>query len=133
MCITIYVVVVLVIVVAVVVGAVSVLKQALATLLEAVPDDIQVPSLVQRLEQKFNDVAMHHVHVWQIGPRQRVLTAHLLIRNMDVAHAEILCHRIRSYLRDEWQIQHATLETEVNGCGSDTVLGAWNPAVQHGD
>ena len=123
----------LVIVVAVVVGALSVLKQALATLLEAVPDDIQVPSLVQRLEQKFNDVAMHHVHVWQIGPRQRILTAHLLIRNMDVAQAEILCNRIRSYLRDEWQIQHATLETEVNGCGSDTVLGAWNPAVQHSD
>lgn len=123
----------LVIVVAVVTSAVSVLKKALATLLEAVPDGIHVQSLVESLEQKFNHVAVHHVHVWQIGPMQRVLTAHLLVRNMDVTQSEILCNQIRSYLRSEWQIQHATLEAEVNGCGSDTVLGAWSPLVQHAD
>jgi len=120
----------LVIVIAILIGAVSVLRQALTTLLEAVPDGIQLPSLVQHLEQKFSDVAMHHVHVWQVGPRQRVLTAHLLVRNMDVAQAEILCSHVRSYLRDEWQIQHATLEAEVHGCGSDTVLGTWSPVVE---
>lgn len=126
-------VVALVIVVAVVIGAASVLKQSLATLLEAVPDGIQVQALVQCLERKFNDVAMHHVHIWQIGPRQRVLTAHLLVANMDVAQAELLCNSVRSYLRDEWQIQHATLEAEVNGCGSDTVLGAWSVVVERED
>jgi cobalt-zinc-cadmium efflux system protein len=125
-------VVALVIVVAIVLGALSVLRQALATLLEGVPDGIQLEILVQSLEQKFNNVAMHHVHVWQIGPRQRVLTAHLLVGNMDVAEAELLCNRVRRYLRDDWQIHHATLEAEVNGCGSDTVLGAWDTAAEDG-
>ncbi|HEV2398874.1 MAG TPA: cation diffusion facilitator family transporter [Candidatus Sulfotelmatobacter sp.] len=123
----------LVIAVAVVIGAVSVLRQALATLLEAVPEGIQVHSLVQHLEQKFNDVAMHHVHVWQIGPKQRVLTAHLLVHNMDVVQSEILCQKVRAYLKDEWQIQHVTLEAEVYGCGSDTVLGTWSPVLEAPD
>ena len=113
--------------VAVLLGALSILKQAFATLLEGVPDGIEVQSLVETVEQHFDAVAMHHVHVWQVGPRQRVLTAHLLVRNMDVAQAEILCNNVRCYLKEEWHIEHATLEPEVKGCGSDTVLGAWNP------
>lgn len=119
--------------IAVLFGALVILKRALSTLLEGVPDGIEVQRLVESVEQRFNAVAMHHVHVWQVGPRQRVLTAHLLVSNMDVAQAEILCNDIRCHLKEKWHIQHATLEPEVKGCGSDTVLGAWNPALNEGD
>jgi cobalt-zinc-cadmium efflux system protein len=118
--------------VAVLVGAFSIIKQTFVTLLEGVPEGIEVQSVVASVEQHFNSVAMHHVHVWQVGPTQRALTAHLLVRNMDVAEAEALCNNIRCHLREQWHIQHATLEPEVNGCGSDTVLGTWSPALTKG-
>lgn len=119
--------------VAVLFGALPILRQAFSTLLEGVPDGIQVQSVVESVEQQFRAVAMHHVHVWQVGPRQTALTAHLLVRNMDVAEAEVLCNSIRGYLKEKWHIQHVTLEAEVKGCGAETVLGVWNPAFDDGD
>ncbi len=110
-------------------GALSILRQVLATLLEGVPDGIQVQSVVESVERQFSGVAMHHVHVWQIGPRQHALTAHLLVSNMDVAQAEILCNNIRGYLKERWNIQHVTFEPEVKGCGSEEVLGSWDQVL----
>lgn len=114
---------------AVLLGALSILRQTFATLLEGVPDGIQVQDVVESVEQRFSAVAMHHVHVWQVGPSQRALTAHLLVRNMDVAQAEVLCNNIRSHLKEKWDIQHVTLEPEVKGCGVETVLGVWNQVL----
>jgi len=119
--------------VTVLLSAFSIIRQTFATLLEGVPDGIQVQSVVESVEQRFSAVAMHHVHVWQVGPSQRALTAHLLVCNMDVAQAEVLCNNIRSHLREKWDIQHVTLEPEVKGCGSETVLGTWNPVFDDGD
>jgi cobalt-zinc-cadmium efflux system protein len=119
--------------VAVLLGAFSIIRQTVATLLEGVPDGIDVQSVVESVEQRFSAVAMHHVHVWQVGPSQRALTAHLLVRNMDVAQAELLCNDIRCHLKEKWNIQHVTFEPEVKGCGSETVLGVWNPAFDDGD
>ena len=113
-------------------GALSILRQVLATLLEGVPDGIHVQSVVESVEGQFSVVAMHHVHVWQIGPRQHALTAHLLVRNMDVAQAEILCNNIRCHLKERWNIQHVTLEPEVKGCGSEAVLGMWDQVIDGG-
>lgn len=111
--------------VAVLFGALSILQQVLVTLLEGVPAGIRVQSVVDSVERHFS-VAMHHVHLWQLGPRQHALTAHLLVRNMDVAQSEILCNGIRDHLREKWNIRHVTLEPEVKGCGSEAVLGAWD-------
>ena len=115
--------------IAILLGAFSILSQALLTLLEAVPNGIQLEDVVQSVEQKFSGIALHHLHVWQVGPKQRILTAHLLIRDMGVAQAEMLCNDIRRYLKELWGIEHVTLEPEVKGCGSETLLGAWNEGL----
>jgi len=110
---------------AVLFGVVPILKQAMTILLEGVPDGIHLQSVVDSVEHHFDGIAMHHVHVWQIGLRQHALTAHLLMPNMDVAAAEALCDKVRVHLQQTWQIQHSTLQPEVKGCGSETLLGTW--------
>ena len=111
--------------VAVVLSALSILRGVLITLLESVPDGIQLEELAQSTEARFPGTALHHLHVWQVGPKQNILTAHLLIRDMKALHAEMLCNEIRDYLKEEWGIRHVTLEPEVKGCGSETLLGKW--------
>jgi hypothetical protein len=32
---------------------------------------------------------------------------------------------LRRYLHEEWEIEHATLQAEANGCGREEILGAW--------
>ena len=67
---------------------------------------------------------MHHVHVWEVGPGQRVLTAHVSVPEMGIAASEALFGRMKTFLHETWSIEHATLEAEVNGCGDERECGA---------
>jgi cobalt-zinc-cadmium efflux system protein len=118
---------------ALVVGA-SVLRSALSlawgtlrTLLEGAPDEIDLPSLVSRVEERFPPTRLHHLHVWEIGPGQRVLTAHVVLgQELDGRSIERLFDAIKIFLEAEWGVNHATLEPEVSGCGEGELLGRWD-------
>jgi cobalt-zinc-cadmium efflux system protein len=112
--------------VAIAVSIWSILREALRTLLEGTPGDIAVEDLVNAVEEKFQPVRLHHVHVWEVGPGQRALTAHLEVGNAEVAVIESRCMQIRSFLSDRWAIQHVTLQPEVLGCRDTGILGSWN-------
>ena len=107
-------------------SAASIIWQTTGTLIEATPNGFELEKMVRGVEQQFHPVRMHHVHVWEVGPGQTVLTAHLSVPEMGVEEAEVLANDIRAFLHDHWHIQHSTLEPEVNGCGSDEMLGKWN-------
>ena len=117
---------------ALLVGA-SVLRSALSlawgtvrTLLEATPDEIDLPTLVSRVERQFPPARLHHLHVWEIGPGQRLLTAHVVLgQELDGRSIERLFDAIKVFLEAEWGVNHATLEPEVSGCGTDELLGRW--------
>ena len=118
---------------ALLVGA-SVLRSALSlawgtvrTLLEATPDEIDLPTLVLRVERQFPPARLHHLHVWGIGPGQRLLTAHVVLgQDMDGRSIERLFDAIKVFLEAEWGVNHATLEPEVSGCGNGELLGRWD-------
>ena len=110
-------------------SAVSIVWQATGTLVEAVPIGFDLETMVRDIEQQFRPVRMHHVHVWEVGPGQTALTAHLSVPDMGVTQAETLAREIRAVLAQRWRIQHVTLEPEVNGCGSVATLGQWETTL----
>ena len=76
--------------------------------------------------QAFPGAQLHHVHLWQNGPDQRLLTAHVTLdHNLDGAAIEALFTGIKELLREQWAVAHATLEPEVTGCGEAALLGHW--------
>lgn len=106
-------------------SAVSILQQSLHTLLEGTPPDLHVGELAQAVSERFPNIGLHHIHVWEVGPGQRVLTAHMKIGAASIIDAERAAAELRRYLGEEWGIDHATLEAEANGCGKEAMLGAW--------
>jgi cobalt-zinc-cadmium efflux system protein len=106
-------------------SAFSILKESLHTLLEGTPADLHVGDLAQAVSERFPNVGLHHIHVWEVGPSQRVLTAHMKIAGTSIVEAEGVAAELRRYLGEEWGIDHATLEAEANGCGKEALLGAW--------
>ena len=96
-------------------GSFSLVVEVFHVLVEATPRGLDLEELAARIDAEFAPARLDHVHAWEVGPGQRVLTAHLLVPPMTVAEAEALCARVRARLADGWGIDHATLETAVFG------------------
>lgn len=114
-------------------SALSLVRETVSTLLESSPGDVELTDLVARVGVRFAPAGLHHVHLWEIGPGQRILTAHVALgQDLDGRTIESLLERMKSYLREEWGVIHTTLEPEVRGCGEYGVLGHWETQVNQG-
>ena len=104
----------------------SLVWETVSTLMEGAPEDADLEAIVAGVGHAFPAARFHHIHVWQNGPSQRLLTAHVTLEsNMDGAAIEALFARIKEFLHERWAIAHATLEPEVAGCGETALLGQW--------
>ena len=107
-------------------SAYSLVRETVSTLLEGTPPGVDLEELVERMGKQFHPTRLHHVHLWEAGPGQRIFTAHVTLgRKMDGGSIELQFTRMKEYLHEEWEIAHATLEPEVRGCGEKDVLGQW--------
>ena len=106
-------------------SAISIVSESLHTLLEAAPAGVNVEDLAQDVARRFTNVRLHHVHAWEVGPGQRVLTAHMKVGATTLLEVEAIAAEVRRFLHEEWGITHATLEAEANGCGREDLLGDW--------
>ena len=106
-------------------SAISIVWESLHTLLEAAPAGMDVEQLAGEVARRFTGVRLHHVHAWEVGPGQRVLTAHMKVGAATLLEVETVAADVRSFLHEEWGITHATLEAEANGCGQEELLGRW--------
>ncbi len=108
-------------------GAFSLVRETMGTLLEASPAGVDLQAMAVRVGDQFAPARLHHVHVWEIAPGQRVLTAHVdLGAEMNGRGIETLLRGIKHVLEKEWDVTHATLEPEVEGCGNGNLLGRWD-------
>jgi cobalt-zinc-cadmium efflux system protein len=106
-------------------SAISIAWESLHTLLEAAPAGVDVEQLAGEVARRFTAIRLHHIHVWEVGPGQRALTAHMKTGIGSVAEAELAASDLRRYLHERWDIDYATLEVEANGCGREEILGEW--------
>ena len=106
----------------------SLLKQSLMVLLEAVPENLDLNALQQDIEQRVPGIGLHHLHVWEVRPGNRFMTAHVEMDNRPLSEVDPLLQQIRLQLKKQWKIDHVVLEPEFEGCGNKHVLGSGNDA-----
>ena len=99
------------------------LRDATRVLLEGTPDGLDLEALRQDVQQLIPGCDLHHVHVWELRPNQRILTAHLRMADMPLSELETVFQQVRSRLQTHWSISHVTLEPELVGCGASALLG----------
>ena len=99
------------------------LRDASRVLLEGTPDGLDLEALRQDVQQLVPGCDLHHVHVWELRPDQRVLTAHLRVADGLLSKLEAVLQQVHERLQTRWTISHATLEPEIVGCGDTDLLG----------
>lgn len=95
-------------------------KDAGHVLLEGTPAQLDVqaigPDLVQNLEL-IEDV--HHVHAWSLSQEKSLLTLHARI--CEDANADTAIADIRRRLAERFDIDHVTVQIEIESCADDTL------------
>ena len=92
------------------------MTQAVNILLEATPAHISLPT-VERAMRGVNGVAsVHDLHVWTITSGIDALSAHVVVADGTPASvAETLVDRLAVVLRDEFKLDHSTIQVEPTG------------------
>ncbi len=104
-------------------SAVSILWETFVTLLEGVPADIDIEQLAGGVFEKFPGISLHHIHIWQNGPGERLLTAHIHFKDkLELGEVEEKIVTVKKFIEDRWRISHITLEPEYEGCGDKGII-----------
>lgn len=99
------------------------LRDATRVLLEGTPAGLDLEALRQDVQHLVPGCDLHHLHVWELRPGQRMLTAHLRVADGLLSERESVLQKVREHLRTRWSIAHCTLEPEIVGCGGSDILG----------
>ncbi|MDR3713006.1 MAG: cation diffusion facilitator family transporter [Puia sp.] len=89
------------------------LKDSLRLSLDGVPEGIDLKKVRENIEQMKGVKDFHHIHIWAISTTENALTAHLVVDDQaKLESIEKLKHDIKHELL-HLNIQHATLEIEM--------------------
>ena len=94
----------------------TLLRQSGNVLLQGVPEGLDLGEIRALLLAHHGVGEVHDLHLWEMGSRQSVLTAHLVLRDAEV-DAEQVRRALGEALETEFNIQHSTLQVEATPCG----------------
>lgn len=89
------------------------LPETVHILMQGTPEHLSVTDIIQSTEQLDQVVSLHHVHVWQLDEHRNALEAHVVVREHHLADIERIKQRIKQHLHDRYDIEHSTLEFEL--------------------
>ena len=107
-------------------AAYGLLKASGRVFLEAAPEGVDPDAIGNRMAGVAGVAEVHDLHVWEVTSGFPALSAHVLVRENSDCHE--LSHQLTRLLRDEFDIEHTTLQVEHE----HTQLLSIEPAEQRG-
>jgi cobalt-zinc-cadmium efflux system protein len=88
------------------------LRNCFRILLQAVPDNVRIAQVRERIASLTHVADIHDVHLWTLDGEYNILTIHLRLKEVDqFTHAVLVKERVKKALAD-LPIQHITVEVE---------------------
>ena len=92
------------------------LRAAAQVLMQGVPAGLDIDEVRDAMQALPGVAAVHDLHVWALGSREPILTAHVLLAD-DAGDADALRAGLAGMLRERFDIDHVTLQLEARHCG----------------
>lgn len=96
------------------VGAWGILRETTDILLESVPRDISLTSLVEDMQHIEGVQDVHDLHVWCIASGMYALSCHVLINDLPPSGSSPILQSLTAMLNKKYHIGHATIQFECN-------------------
>ena len=99
----------------------GIIRQTIHILLESTPENIDLTKMVDEIKKVDGVHDIHDLHVWSINENLRMLSAHVVTNDISIREGSLIQQKVNELLAHEYNIQHATLQLECEGC-ADVLL-----------
>ncbi len=89
----------------------SLAKQTIKILMQAVPDDIDIDELCTVIESLSSVKKVNHIHVWQLDDNKKFLEAHV---TLEIDQTDNGVVQIKKILVNQYGIDHSTIERYID-------------------
>lgn len=96
----------------------KILKEAVQILLEGTPKDLDITAITQAIKDTDKVLSVDDMHVWAIRSGYNSLSCHITIDEKELKDSRNIVETVKAKLRNEYDIQHATIEVELEDCTS---------------
>jgi cobalt-zinc-cadmium efflux system protein len=93
-------------------GALQLILEITAILMEGVPRHIDVDRVSRAMGAAAGVVAVHDLHIWTISSGLYALSAHLVVPAHEIGRNDEILDTVKARLRREFGIDHTTLQIE---------------------
>lgn len=98
----------------------TMLKRAASILMDNTPPGLNLGQVLDQIAQVEGVCGAHHLHVRELDEQRRSLEVHVVVPHQtDMHKAEQIKAKIREELAARFQIEHSTLELELDGQGCE--------------
>ena len=94
------------------------LPKTIHLLMEGTPANLSIETIRKRLETEDGVQNVHHIHLWHLDESRIALEAHVVVTAQNLEDVEILKGVLKKMLREDFTINHSTLEFEAPTGGS---------------
>ena len=93
----------------------TLLREAGHVLMQGVPSGLDLDGIRDAMQAQPGVVTVHDLHIWALGSRELILTAHVLL-SLDAGDPDAVRTAMARMLRERFHIDHATLQVETRHC-----------------
>lgn len=98
------------------------LKEAVAVLMNATPEHIDLEKVRSFLTGLPGVVGVHYLHAWRISSTSTAFSCHVVVPDQPVSRTARLAGNIRHELLQHFHIDHPVLQFETTDCGQGALL-----------
>lgn len=98
-----------------------ILTEVIQILLEGTPKDVNISAVEQTIQDVDNVMSVDDLHVWSIRSGYNALSCHIIIDESNLYISRKIVESVKSKLHDNCNIQHATIEVELQDCTTHTM------------
>lgn len=97
--------------------------ESVRIIMQFAPIHINLEEVQQKIKLVKKVKNIHHVHVWQLDDKQVNFEAHVSFNeDLNLSEVNKVLHEIEHILHDDFEINHVTLQPEINGYCQDESL-----------
>ncbi|MGH8062595.1 MAG: cation diffusion facilitator family transporter [Pseudoxanthomonas sp.] len=96
----------------------TLVREAGQVLMQGIPAGMDLEQVRAMILSHPDIAAVHDLHVWALGSKEPVLTAHVVLRE-GAGNADEVRQSLTAALDEKFDIEHATLQVEQNACKDD--------------